>query len=165
MPVAKSKKVELVKPTVAELRQIIPVAFGLKYNLIADTPEEKKKDVIVREIGDLSNWPIMSGRVLVAIYIAPRKFFGSSIERTDANVKEDLWQGQVGLVLKKGPLAFQDDDVTKFHGQDIQIGDWIFFRPGDASKRIQIRGVDCRIVEDTVIDGVTPEPWAVTHFS
>lgn len=119
------------------------------------------KRAIIDAIGDISKVSLFSGRVLVGIYIASEKTAGGII-RPGANVKEDVYQGQVGLVLKKGSMAFKDDDTNKFHGQDVQVGDWVTFRPGDA-KRIQINGVDCRIVEDVTIDMVVDSPEIVTH--
>lgn len=119
------------------------------------------KDDTLKAVGDLKKLSLFSGRVLVAIYISPSKTKGGII-LTDKAKQEDVYQGQVGLVLKKGPLAFQDDDVTKFHGQDIQVGEWVAFRPGDG-KRIQINGVDCRIIEDTAIDAIVDDPTIVTR--
>lgn len=119
------------------------------------------KDDTLKAVGDLKKLSLFSGRVLVAIYISPSKTKGGII-LTDKAKQEDVYQGQVGLVLKKGPLAFQDDDVTKFHGQDVQPGEWVAFRPGDG-KRIQINGVDCRIIEDTAIDAIVDDPTIVTY--
>lgn len=126
---------------------------------IAQANDPKKG--ILAAVGDLSSISLFSGRVLVGIYIAPEKTVGGII-RPNANVKEDVYQGSVGLVLKKGAMAFKDDGNTKFHDQDVQIGEWVAFRPGDA-KRIQINGVDCRIVEDVTIDMVVESPDIVTH--
>lgn len=126
---------------------------------IASASDPRK--AILAAAGDLSNVDLMSGRVLVGIYIAPEKTAGGII-RTTTNIKEDVWQGTVGLVLKKGTMAFKDDDDNKFHGQDVKVGEWVVFRPGDA-KRTQIRGLDCRIVEDVTIDMVIDDPEIVTH--
>lgn len=123
----------------------------------ADDP----KRGILSAVGDLSNVCVLSGRVLVGIYIAPEKTAGGII-RPNSNVKEDVYQGQVGLVLKKGLMAFRDDDQNKFHGQDVLLGDWVVFRPGDG-KRVQIRGVDCRLIDDVLIDMVIDTPDIVTH--
>lgn len=119
------------------------------------------KDDTLKAVGDLKKLSLFSGRVLVAIYISPSKTKGGII-LTDKAKQEDVYQGQVGLVLKKGPLAFRDDEVTKFHGQDVQVGEWVAFRPGDG-KRIQINGVDCRIIEDTAIDAIVDDPTIVTY--
>lgn len=115
------------------------------------------------KVGDLSKIELMSNRVLVAIYIAPEKTKGGII-RTTGSLKEDVFQATVGLVLKKGATAFRDEKETNtyFHGQDLQPGDWVVFRPGDA-RRVQINGVDCRFIEDTLIDMVIEDPEIITH--
>lgn len=118
---------------------------------------------LITEVGDLSKVTLMANRVLVAIYIAPEKT-ASGIIRATQTIKEDVYQGVVGLVLKKGATAFKDEPETKtyFHGQGVEVGDWVAFRPGDA-KRIQINGVDCRLVEDTLLDLVIENPEIITH--
>lgn len=125
----------------------------------ADDP----KKALISEVGDLSGIELMSNRVLVAIYIAPEKTKGGIIRATQT-IAEDIYQGTVGLVLKKAAIAFKDDEATKtyFHGQDVKVGDWVVFRPGDA-KRIQLNGVDCRFVEDVTIDMIVHDPEIVTH--
>lgn len=124
------------------------------------TSDNPKKGIL-DAVGDISKINLFSGRVLVGIYIAPEKTKGGII-RVNDTVKEDVWQGVVGLVLKKGNLAFKDDEFNKFHQQDVKVGEWVTFRPGDA-KRIQINGVECRIVQDTLIDMVIDNPDIVTH--
>lgn len=120
------------------------------------------KSAIFAAIGDLSKIThIFSGRLLVGLYIAPEKTKGGII-LTDKSKTEDRYQAQVGLILKKGERAFKDDENTKFYGQDVKIGDWVIFRPGDG-KRVQINGVDCRWIEDTLIDAVIERPDIVTY--
>lgn len=121
------------------------------------------KVALVTEVGDLSKVMLMANRILVAIYIAPEKTQGGIIRATQT-IKEDIWQGVVGLVLMKGKTAFQDEPETKtfFHSQNVNVGDWVVFRPGDA-RRVQINGVDCRFVEDTLIDMAIDNPELLTH--
>lgn len=127
------------------------------YNIAdSDNPLEKA----LQEIGDLSKIDLAGAKVLVWIRISARK--KGSILLPDSAIKEDIWQGVVGYVLKKGPLAFKDDEANKFGGFNPEIGRWVTFRPGDA-RRIQINGVDCRIVEDTLIDMTINDPEIITH--
>lgn len=128
------------------------------YNLSGEKDFTKET---FKAVGDLKAVEIFSGRVLVAIYIQPRTTKGG-IVLPDSAVKENVWQGQVGLVLKKGNMAFQDDTTHEFHGQDVAVGDWVVFRPGD-TKRVQINGVDCRLIEDALIDMKIADPSIVTH--
>lgn len=170
MPKAKSS---LLIPTAADVAALAPTqqprrTLGAKWSMLAEAKDpDDFKAIVAREVGDISKVHVFSGRVLVAIYIASRtyKVGNTSLElvRTDNDVREDLWQGTVGLVLKKGATAFQDDGETKFHGQDVAVGDWVTFRRGDA-KRIQINGVDCLFVEDTVIDMAIADPTLITQF-
>ena len=119
------------------------------------------KFALMKEIGDLSSVSLLSGRVLVALYIGAEKTKGG-IYRPTSQLKEDVYQGRVGLVVKKGALAFKDDEANKFHGQNVEVGEWVAFRPGDG-KRIQINGVECRIIEDTLIDMTVENPELITH--
>src|SRR5690242_12224842 len=108
------------------------------------------KVALISEVGDISKVELMGNRVLIAIYIAPEKTAGG-LYRPTSQIKEDVYQGTVGLVMKLGPQAFKDEPETKtfFHEQTVKTGQWVVFRPGDA-KRVQINGVDCRMVEDTL---------------
>jgi len=119
-----------------------------------------KKDII-EKVGDLSGAPLAGARVLLGIYIAPEKTKGGII-RPNANVKEDVYQGTVGLVLKKGPLAFKDDAANQFGGFNPKEGEWVVYNAGDA-KRVQINGVDCRYIDDALIHQVIPDPGMITH--
>jgi len=115
-----------------------------------------QKGELIRAVGDISKFKIMSNRILVATYIEPEKTAGGIILPQN-RVNESKFQGKIGLVLKKGPLAFKDDDATKFYGQDIEIGDWVFYRPSDGWHFL-LNEVDCRLIEDVHIMGVVPHP-------
>ena len=154
-------KANLIMPTVAESN-----AFGGKKSNIerlADAENfEKQADLMRQMVGDLSKVELMGNRVLVGIYIEPSK--KGSIFLSKDTLKESVYQGVSGLVLKLGKQAFRDDPENKvfFHGQHAKEGQWVTFRSGDA-KRTQIRGIDCRIVEDTLIDMSVPDPNIITH--
>jgi co-chaperonin GroES (HSP10) len=121
------------------------------------------KDGLLSALGDLSEIDLIGNRLLVAIYIAPEKTKGGLFRATQS-IKEDVFQGSVGLVVKKGALCFQDDEASKtyFHGENVEIGEWVVFRPGDG-KRVQINGVDCRFIEDIQIDMRIADPEIITH--
>jgi co-chaperonin GroES (HSP10) len=118
--------------------------------------EKNPKDTIFSEIGDLSSIKVFNNQVLVAIYKRPEKT-KSGIVLTDNTRNEDKYQGKVGLVLKKGPLAFVDDEETWFKDVEINEGDWIFFRPSDGWQ-MNVHGVDCRVLRDIDIRGTIKEP-------
>lgn len=127
------------------------------------------KEAILKEIGDLGNVEVMAGRLLVAIYIGSN--VASSVKtaqggtvnilRPDSNVREDVWQDIVGLVLKRGPLAYKDDETHHFGGQEAKVGDWVVYQNG--GPRRQIRGVDCRVIEDVHVEMVIDDPAIITH--
>jgi co-chaperonin GroES (HSP10) len=114
---------------------------------------------IVESIGDLSKIKIFNNYILVGVYKRPEKTKGGIILHHDTR-KEDEYQGKVGLVLKKGPIAFVDDDKTSFNGQNVQEGEWIAFRTSDGWS-IEINGVLCRMLQDTQIRLSIPHPDAV----
>lgn len=128
---------------------------------LADAADPTKE--MLKKIGDLSNIQIAGARVLVWPYIRPRKSPGGII-LTDNAVKEDLYQGAVGYVLKMGPLAYQDDpdQNVRFGGFAAKVGQWVTFIPGEG-KRIQIKGVDCRLFDDALIQTIVSDPDLVTH--
>lgn len=115
-----------------------------------------QKAELIKAVGDISNFHIFNNRVLVATYIEPEKTAGGII-LPQSRTQESKWQGKIGLVLKKGPLAFTDDETTKFAGQDVEIGDWVFYRPSDGYHFL-LKEVDCRLIEDVHIMGVIPHP-------
>jgi len=124
----------------------------------SNSPEEFKK-AMLRTIGDLSGVNVLFNMVLIGIYIRPERTAGGIIRPTD-NVKEDIWQGKAGLVLKLGPNAFQDDDEAKFYGQKVDVGEWGVFKVGDAWS-LEINKVPCRLVRDSNIKLKVEDPSIV----
>jgi len=114
------------------------------------------REAILKEVGDLSSVEIFNNQILVAIYIRPEKTSGGIILANQTR-DEDKWQGKMGLVLKKGPSAFIDESQNWFNGIDVAVGDWVFFRPSDGWG-LEVNGVLCRLLDDTVIRGRTPNP-------
>lgn len=99
---------------------------------------------------------IFHNQMLIGVYIRPEKTKGGII-MTQATLDEDKWQGKVGLVLKKGPLAFKDDARNNFGGQTVELGDWVMYRVSEAPA-ISINGVHCRLLEDIHVRGVISTP-------
>jgi len=110
------------------------------------------------KIGDLSEIVVPFNKVLVAIYMRPKET-KSGIHLPDQVRQEDVYQGKSGLILKKGPMAFQDDDKVKFHGLNPEVGEWIVFRPSNGMK-LDIRSKDghCILLSDTQVELVIPSP-------
>lgn len=134
----------------------------LKLREIAEAAEFDPKQALLTSLGDLireiepfHNW------VMVAQYVRPEKTAGGII-RPDRTLQEDRFQGKVGLVLKWGPLAFQDDSVAKFGGVRLKEHDWVFYRASDTWEMHALdkteAGTSCRFIEDSKIIGRTTDP-------
>lgn len=126
---------------------------------------------------------LLRNRVLVATYIRPEKTSGGII-RPDATREEDKWQGKAGLVLAKGPIAFDFDEVRERASYNIgkagmddgyevalremnipKVGDWVFFRGSDTwDSGLQVApgvGAHCRFIFDDCIIGRIEDPSTI----
>ena len=111
---------------------------------------------IFAELGDISNVDLYFSSVLVAVYLRPEKT-KSGIYYSDKTRDEDRYQGKVGLVVKIGPRAFVDDGEAVFHGQTVNVGDWVVYRPSDGWN-VTINKRLCRILNDVDIKARVPAP-------
>lgn len=117
---------------------------------------DPKKDIL-KTVGDLSGVEVMANYVLIGTYIRPEKTTGGIIRPT-TNVQEDVWQGKVGLVLKWGIRAYENDDDFQFLDEDkVKPGEWAVFMVGDA-RAISINGYPCRLVRDSNINMRVKDP-------
>lgn len=120
---------------------------------------EDPANEIRKRIGDISKIEVLHNQILVGVYIRPEITKGG-ILLTPQTRDEDRYQGKAGLVLKKGPLAFVDDDNNKFHGQNVDIGDWVFYRVSDGFPLV-LNGMLCRLLEEVHVKGKIPSPDVV----
>jgi co-chaperonin GroES (HSP10) len=111
---------------------------------------------LMEEMGDLSKVEVFNNQILVAVYLRPEKT-KSGLYMPDAHRDEDKYQSKVGLVLKKGPMAFDDNTGQWFNGVTINTNDWIVFRPSDGWS-ITINGVICRMIDDVNVRGRVDHP-------
>ena len=114
------------------------------------------KQALMDAVGDLSNFDIFHNQILIAVYVRANKTAGGII-LTDNTLKEDEYQGKVGLVVKVGPTAFVDSEEGDFYGQSVSPGDWVVFRTGDGWQ-LTIRDTACRILTDRTIRMRIKEP-------
>lgn len=114
---------------------------------------------IIKLIGDLSKFKVKFNMVLLATYFRPEKTAGGII-RPDANKAEDEWQGKVGLVMKLGPKAYEDDDETVFDGEKVEVGEWAVYKIGDTWS-LNINGYPCRMIRDSSIKLTVEDPNSV----
>lgn len=114
--------------------------------------EPDSKQEILEKLGDLSKVELAHNEVLIAIYQRSEMTPGG-ILLTHNSLKEDIYQGKVGLVVKLGPGC-------QFKNLDIKLHDWVVARPSDtwaldvnadpsALKREDF--VTCRLVYDDQI--------------
>jgi len=118
--------------------------------------DEDPKVVLKEQIGNIDSFEIYNNQILIAIYIRPEKT-KSGIYLTDGQRSEDQYQSKIGLVLKKGPAAFEGDDSLWFKDMNIELDDWIVFRPSDGWP-ITVNGVLCRMLDDTSVRGKIDVP-------
>lgn len=130
-----------------------------KANVWAMSHETDPRCELQNKVGDISGVVVFHNQVLVATYVRPEKTAGGII-LTEHRRKEDEHQGKVGLVLKKGPMAFVDDDRVQFQGQNVELGDWVTYRYSDGLP-FELNGVHCRLIEDAHVKLVVPSPDVV----
>lgn len=128
-----------------------------KIDEIAKYHGNEQKAFVLKELGDLSRFRVYGNRVLVVTYITPSISRGG-ILFTPAQTEESIYQGKVGYIIKKGPLAYVDDETTKFGGMNPDVGAWVFFRPSLAIMQLRYDGIDCRMFADEQIGGDLQEP-------
>jgi co-chaperonin GroES (HSP10) len=111
--------------------------------------EVDPKEALLKELGDIKPVKVFNNQVLIAVYIRPEKTKGGIFLANQVR-DEDRFQSKVGLVVKAGPVAFVEDEPKWFRDIDVQVGDWIVFRPSDGWN-ITVNGVLCRMLQDTNI--------------
>lgn len=131
--------------------------------------QDPKKEILDK-IGDISWIEIAQNEVLIATYRRPEKSPGGIII-PDSNLKEDQYQGKVGLVLKIGSACQfeRTDPATGIkYGLPIGLHDWVVVRPSDTwALEMNARPEDgmkredfvwCRLVYDDQIRMRIPDP-------
>ena len=103
----------------------------------ADNP----KLALLKALGDISQEIVLSDLVLIAIYIRPEKTLGGIIRPVD-NIKEDEFQGKVGLIVKVGPQATDFEDETP---PTCRVGDWVVYSIKDGWS-VTVNYVACRLI-------------------
>jgi co-chaperonin GroES (HSP10) len=114
------------------------------------------KQDLMDKIGDLSEVEVFNNNILVAIYMRPNKT-ASGLYMPDDYVEQDKYQGKVGLVVKMGNSAFEDETGRWFKGVKVNVGDWVVFRPSDGWS-VAINSQPCRLMDDVVIRGRVKHP-------
>jgi hypothetical protein len=109
--------------------------------------------------------------ILVGTYIASNMhtFKGADgklheIQLTDSAVQENLWQGCCGLLLKKGPTAWVDDEAAgiKWYGRNYNVGDWVILKYSDATE-MHLFGVSVRFLYCGSVKGKISDPRYISE--
>lgn len=128
--------------------------------LIPVTRLDPAKQLILDELGDLTAVKVPLNRILVAIYKAPEKTSGGII-RPEMVKKEDIWQGNSGLVIKMGPHAYEQTGNMDFAWDEedrCHVGDWVMFRRADGL-RVNVNNRECILLEsERGVKMVIPHP-------
>ena len=92
---------------------------------------DKAKKEIFAALGDTDGFEVFGASVLVANYIRPVVTRGGIIAPGSAQ-HEDVFQGTVGMIVKIGPKAWDEQVIDRFNGRLPEVGDWVWFRPQDS---------------------------------
>jgi hypothetical protein len=120
----------------------LSIASATKIEQISRAADPKK--AIIAAVGDLSGAKISCDLVLLGTYIRNEMTKGGIIRPTET-LKEDEYQGKVGLVLKTGPLAYADWESDSERGNQAELHTWVVYAIKD-SWPVQINGTACRFI-------------------
>src|SRR6266478_4853114 len=93
----------------------------------AKQKEYDPKQELLDKIGDISRAEVAQNEVLLAMYMRPEMTAGGII-MPHQNLKEDRYQGKVGLVVKIGGACrfVRTDEKTGItYGIPIDLHDWV----------------------------------------
>lgn len=133
------------------------IVSATKIEQISQATDKKKG--IIDAVGDLSGVDLCTDLVLVDTYIRDEKRASGLILPQDT-LKEDEFQGKVGLVLKTGPLAYGEWEDDDDRGQNAKLHTWVVFAIKDTWP-LQINGVACRVVPYDKLRMRVPDPKMV----
>jgi hypothetical protein len=121
---------------------MLSIASATKIEQISQATD--KVQGIIDAVGDLSEIDVLTDLVLIGTFIRDEKRASGLILPQDT-LKEDEFQGKVGLVLKKGPLAYGDWEDDDERGSNAKLHSWVVFAIKDTWP-LQLNGVACRVV-------------------
>lgn len=135
-------------------------------------PIDPERQAIFDKLGDLFHVKVAQNEFLMAIYVRSTRT-PSGIFMTDKSVKEDVYQGKVGLVVKIGEackFVRTDSASGRSYGIPVKLYDWVVVRPAD-TWAIEINAhpqvlakedfVVCRLVYDDMVRMVVDYPGMI----
>lgn len=134
----------------------------IKKNLVPifDSDEEKGRILAQFDMAEIEGIALFGGRLIVAKWI--RDKVGRIIVPAGAK-NEDNYQGKVGLVLKVGPMAFEDDANHNWYDMRAKVGDWVMYGHSDGadfdySKNGTHDRVPCKMLDEVHVQAILPRP-------
>ncbi len=122
---------------------MLSIASASKIEQISQAKD--KKQGIIDAVGDLSAAEVLTDLVLIGTFIRDEKR-ASGLFLPQDHLKEDEFQGKVGLVLQRGPFAYTEyADGTNDGGKNAELHTWVVFAIKDTWP-LQINGVACRVI-------------------
>jgi len=129
-------------------------------NRSGDKPQTSLEEIRAGIGDDLDKIVVATNHVLVGIWMrgtVKELAGGQKLYIPEKAADEDRWQGKVGYVLKKGPIAFKSDERNDFGDLDPKAGECVLYRTNDGFS-LDINGVHCRMIEDVHVKAVVPNP-------
>ena len=128
---------------------------------------DPKQDIVDEGKHLIKDWKVMAARVLIVMYERGKQKSRAEVRTAGGIIVPDTgemgslgtekFQSKVGLVMKVGPLAFQDDETHRWGGVIPEIGDWVQI---DVSRTIPFdmpNGRRGRYVEDVDVYAILPD--------
>lgn len=127
-------------------------------SLSQHTDPDEFKRLVAKTLGDsLDGIQVTGSDVLLVTYIPPEKTTGGIIIPT-IHKKEAIFQGKCGLLVKKGPTAFQwDANGYEWKGPVAQTGDWVMTRFGDGWD-VYVKEVSCKVIDSCHVRAIVNDP-------
>lgn len=124
---------------------------------------DPKKFILKRVKNFIGHFTAAHNNLILATYFLPPWHVfpnGTKLYRSDISIAEDIYQGKVGLCIARGPMCFLDEPESGrfFHGQKVEVGDWVVIDRATGAREIVLNKVHCRRVKDTEIVGITTNP-------
>lgn len=123
-----------------------------------DTPSQQKA-LILKLLGNLSQYDVLGEEVLVATYVSSnvlRKVTTKdgnvvNLYATDKTTYESQFQGKAALVIKKGDQAWKMNYGQPYEGKEPADLTWVAIIPGDGREIFlkdigQSEAVACRLI-------------------
>lgn len=73
-------------------------------------------------------------------------------------LREDTYQGKVGVVMKVGNIAFTADDDHNWGDFVPKVGDWVVVNVGDTFSFDLPNGRRARVVDENLVRAIIPQP-------